>query len=292
MRKSIFLLFLLLAIGLSAMAETYIVDRGDTLDSIAQKFGITRTQIVELNPDAGQFIYVGMELTLPDGAHAVTPTQSSSSQGASTQVASTPSYQNQSPQYSESSDDSSDQKWGAFLQFGLGFISHESEHDRTTYTSARLDVTSFTATINGFYNFYQGAKVILGVGYRSTRTYMSATQIGSWGDAEQNDHFLTVPLGLGYTIGSISKLGITPIANFDFNIGLKSTRKNSQNGESVETPKLKAPKTCVDFQLGAHIHLWGFGIFGGYHFPVNKYQKAYFGEDGYFEVGMSCWFNL
>ena len=290
MKKVLLFLCLLFSLGLSAMAETYVVERGDNLDSIAQKFGITRAQIIELNPDAGQFIYVGMELTLPEGATLNSSANTSATNATSNQAVQ--AYQSQNVQYSETADDSSDKKWGAFLQMGLGFIKNESESDHTIHTNSSLDVTSLAITINGFYNFYQGAKVFLGVGYRNTRSYAWASQIGSWSDVEQNDHFLTVPLGLGYSFGSFSKVGITPIANFDFNIGLKSKLKSSTMGESVETPKLKAPKTCVDFQLGAHIHLWDFGIFAGYHFPVNKHQKAYFGEDGYFEVGISGWVNL
>ncbi|MCC8118247.1 MAG: LysM peptidoglycan-binding domain-containing protein [Bacteroidales bacterium] len=278
-----------------ALADTYIVDRGDTLETIAQKFGVTQQQIIDLNPDAASFIYVGMELQIP--ASSANPANTANPVSANTTVTyNAPSnqfQQNAVKVESESSaNDNSEQKWGCFIQMGLGFIKNKSVSDKSTYSSARMDVTSFAATINGFYDFYQGAKAFVGLGYRSSDSYAYESEIGSHSSLEQNNHFLTVPLGLGYTFGSFSKIGLTPIAAFDFNIGLKSKIKGKQNGSDVSMPKPKTPKTCVDFQLGAHIHLWGFGIFGSYHFPVNKKQKGYFGEDGYFEVGISGWLNL
>lgn len=41
------------------------VDVGETLNSIAQRYGTTEARIIELNPDAADFIYVGMELVIP-----------------------------------------------------------------------------------------------------------------------------------------------------------------------------------------------------------------------------------
>lgn len=45
---------------------THTVARGETLASIATQYGVTEKQIIEANPDAAQFIYVGMELTIPN----------------------------------------------------------------------------------------------------------------------------------------------------------------------------------------------------------------------------------
>lgn len=63
-----FLFAMVLGVGiLSAQTKTikHIVDRGETLESIAKRYGTTNQKIIELNPDAEQFIYVGMELLIP-----------------------------------------------------------------------------------------------------------------------------------------------------------------------------------------------------------------------------------
>lgn len=55
---------------MSAMAQTvrkHVVERGETIESIAEKYGVPKESIIEMNPDAAQFVYVGMELDVPEG---------------------------------------------------------------------------------------------------------------------------------------------------------------------------------------------------------------------------------
>ncbi|MDO4161319.1 MAG: LysM peptidoglycan-binding domain-containing protein [Prevotellaceae bacterium] len=67
-------LVMLFSIAL-AVAQTntikHTVERGETLASIAEKYGTTEAKIIELNPDAAQFVYVGMELNVPMANHTV-----------------------------------------------------------------------------------------------------------------------------------------------------------------------------------------------------------------------------
>lgn len=56
----------------TAQVATHIVERGETLNSIAQKYGVTEQQILDINPDAAQFIYVGMELNIPTTKNVMT----------------------------------------------------------------------------------------------------------------------------------------------------------------------------------------------------------------------------
>lgn len=44
----------------------HVIERGETLESIAARYGVTTEEIIKLNPDAAQFVYVGMELNLPE----------------------------------------------------------------------------------------------------------------------------------------------------------------------------------------------------------------------------------
>lgn len=68
--QKIFAVFIATLVGLnmcSAQTKTvkHTVERGETLESIAKRYGTTNDKLIELNPDASQFIYVGMELTIP-----------------------------------------------------------------------------------------------------------------------------------------------------------------------------------------------------------------------------------
>lgn len=63
----------------SVLAQTvkkHIVERGETVESIAEKYGVTKASIIEINPDAAQFVYVGMELKIPEGGKTVEKTSS------------------------------------------------------------------------------------------------------------------------------------------------------------------------------------------------------------------------
>lgn len=52
--------------------KKHVVERGETLASIAEKYGVSQEEITKLNPDAAQFVYVGMELTVPGKANTAT----------------------------------------------------------------------------------------------------------------------------------------------------------------------------------------------------------------------------
>lgn len=85
-KTAIFLIVALTAAS-SAGAETrHILERGETLESVAKKYGITTEQIIALNPDAKSFTYVGMELIIPETA----TTRSDSAAAASTGTVATP----------------------------------------------------------------------------------------------------------------------------------------------------------------------------------------------------------
>lgn len=70
-RKRFLSAMCMVAFGVSfAMAQTntikHTVDRGETLQSIAKRYATTEAKIIELNPNAAQFVYVGMELVIPN----------------------------------------------------------------------------------------------------------------------------------------------------------------------------------------------------------------------------------
>lgn len=69
-RKRFFSIMCMVALGVSfSIAQTntikHTVDRGETIKSIAKHYATTEAKIIELNPDAAQFVYVGMELVIP-----------------------------------------------------------------------------------------------------------------------------------------------------------------------------------------------------------------------------------
>lgn len=66
LRRTILLMLCVFLSAIAAVANvTHVVNRGETIQSIAQRYGLTPEQIIQANPQAAQFIYVGMELSIP-----------------------------------------------------------------------------------------------------------------------------------------------------------------------------------------------------------------------------------
>ncbi len=53
--------------GYAQETVTHVVKRGETIESIADRYGTTADTILRLNPDAADFVYVGMELKIEKG---------------------------------------------------------------------------------------------------------------------------------------------------------------------------------------------------------------------------------
>lgn len=63
----------LISLSAQTTTMTHVIDRGETIETIAEKYGVTPQSIIDLNPAAAQFVYVGMELTIPYATDAQTP---------------------------------------------------------------------------------------------------------------------------------------------------------------------------------------------------------------------------
>lgn len=71
--KKIFLSFiaLILSVSVFAQAVVHTVQRGETLESIAQKYGVSTQDLLNANPDAKEYLYTGMKITIPAVQKAV-----------------------------------------------------------------------------------------------------------------------------------------------------------------------------------------------------------------------------
>lgn len=68
MKKNILIFIAIVLFSGASFAQTrkHTVQRGETLETIANRYETSVAEITELNPDASRFIYVGMELIIPD----------------------------------------------------------------------------------------------------------------------------------------------------------------------------------------------------------------------------------
>lgn len=237
----------------------HIVDRGETLASIASRYGVTQEDIIQLNPDAAQFVYVGMELSIPEKENAAT-----------TNVAvvkeSTPQKQVQYPESSMQDSTVPESKFKICFEIGYGFLDSGGSGSAFAYEAA------IGANYYFLDNVYAGARI----GYNSSSV---SSQI-----YDASYHFLEIPLEVGYDWSTSSgKFGVIPFGGFGFNIGLKGTSEIKGLGKS----KAKiGGKTGVDMRFGLRFNIMGFLLTGSYRIPLNDNQKAFFGEDAYPEISI------
>lgn len=58
-------LFSMVALTVAAQTVTHVVERGETIETIAAKYGITTEALLKANPEAADFFFVGMKLQIP-----------------------------------------------------------------------------------------------------------------------------------------------------------------------------------------------------------------------------------
>ena len=77
MKKKLFSCAIMLLVSImTCMAQTmksHTVQRGETLESIAQKYGVTVEAIKQANPGMGGYFYVGMGLKIPNKVETILP---------------------------------------------------------------------------------------------------------------------------------------------------------------------------------------------------------------------------
>ena len=291
MIKKYFLSVLFCTVCMFTMAQsqtvTHIVQRGETIESIAQIYKVSVEDINKANPNADGIVYVGMKLNIPTSS--VQPKTSSrdvsieTSQTQELTPERTP-IKNVSKEDKKYSASSEDKKYGKFIiagELGYGFIKGSSNFMYEGTIGANYTLP---------YNLYVGARI----GYNSANYNESLKIEGENINAEQKCHFLQIPIEFGYSLKNESEsLGLIPFVGFNTNIGLSGKYKQRILGTGGEesSKKLKiGGKVGIGARVGIRVHLLGFDITGSYQIPLNDKQKEWFGKDAFPEISLAWGF--
>lgn len=127
---------------------THIMQKGETLQTVAARYSTTTQAIIELNPEAADFTYVGMELKIP----VATPTYSESTLKTpiSTSASEYLDYNtaNSTQQYADSYHDESE----VWNPYGIGYIANFSNNGKGFY-GFTYEYLPYSGGL-GFYMFY------------------------------------------------------------------------------------------------------------------------------------------
>lgn len=291
MIKRFFFSVLLCIVCMFAMAQsqivTHVVQRGETLESIAEYYKVSVDDINKANPNADGMVYVGMKLNIPTSSRPQ-KVSNNDNQGEPTytQENNIENHSNDKvfQEHKNSTAKNKDEKVGKFEfagELGFGFIKGADNfmYEATVGANYRLP-----------YNLYVGARI----GYNSAN-YIGLIAIdGQNINAEQNYHLLEIPIEFGYSLKNESEtLGLIPFVGFNTNIGLSGKYKQRVLGTGGKEGSQKVKiggKVGVGARIGVRVCLWGFDITGAYQIPLNNKQKGWFGKDAFPEITLAWGF--
>lgn len=291
MIKKMILSVLLCTVCVFTMAQsqtvTHVVQRGETIESIAEYYKVSVEDINKANPNADGIVYVGMKLNIPTSSKPqIVSNNDNQGESTYTQENNIKHHSNnkvyQEHKYKAAKNE--DEKVGKFEfagELGFGFIKGADNfmYEATVGANYRLP-----------YNLYIGARI----GYNSAN-YTGLIKIeGQNINAKQNYHLLEIPIEFGYSLKNESEtLGLIPFVGFNTNIGLSGKYKQRilGTGGKEEPQKVKiGGKVGIGARVGVRVCLWGFDITGSYQIPLNDKQKGWFGKDAFPEITLAWGF--
>ena len=265
-----------------AVAQTnivkHVVDRGETLASIAKRYATTEAKIIELNPDAAQFVYVGMELKIPvekvnDVVKEDNPkTLNNGISDTSVQFETDIKSKNQPFP-----------RWTGTASIAYGLIPKPKGSDVSGSSFAYSMSIGANYTVDN--SLYIGAR--LGYGLTNTCLLMHLG-VAQYESVTIENHMVVLPIEIGYNWPLIKdKFELIPYGGVDLNYCVKSTKKEGVGSNATKESYKPKDRLGVNGRIGLRLNLYGFYLGGSYVFSFDKN----FGEnDGYPEISIGMTF--
>ena len=284
MIKRFFLSVLLCTVCVLAMAQsqtiTHIVQRGETIESIADYYKVSVADINKANPNADGIIYVGMKLNIPTSTSPKneTRTEKTTTSGISS---------NENTSYvlqSSTTKKSYDNETTLGLQFARVKASYlfPTEMEKSSRGHYRSSY-NLSFVLEGEYVFNPNIFAGFGLGYMAQGSCNSDRNQDEDGIRYQQYksqyHYVMVPLSIGY------RMPITKNVNIDAYTGPVVTcvvAGNSQyrtsTSEKWNKTKLKDMNNVKYFtpfwNIGARVNLWSFELGAEYWYLLTKTNEG------------------
>lgn len=282
-------------IAMAQSTKVHVVERGETIETIAKKYGITKDALVMLNPDAAQFVYVGMELTIPM-VDSLIVKESGNAQAETSDVSQNSESIENSEELKQSSNHEKDSRYEYEIFAGLsvnGFTGTDAENYDTK--------CGFNVGVSGRYyildNFFAEASLAIATkGYQ----YDSLASSGSnWDDEGANydgelttkytSYNIDVPVLLGYRVSVNDDLSLKIKAGpyFTYALSGKETEKGFQtiypDIHSSETEHIDEETKIGDMDGFKN---FGYGVHAGLSIDYKNYILS-----AYYQRGLSKVFD-
>lgn len=231
-----------MATGIMSADIIHTVNRGETLSSIAQKYGVSEEKIIKANPQAAQFIYVGLELTIPTSSAptsspipstSVKPIPESSENEASKPSSVVDSKEVYTPVLSHSDN------W--FSQYGVNYLANFKDADKGYYGF-------FFELIN---EYGWGGFFLIDLNYGIVDDWGALSRLGVTRGTRFGDHIYgSIPMCLNY--GMISY--VSGMDYDEYRDKLIIHKDNAYVWGLSLTPKLVFSYSKVHFNIGLDVN--------------------------------------
>lgn len=276
------IMILVASIGMAQEVISHVVERGETLESIAQKYGITTSQLREANPDINDFFYVGMKLSIPQLTK--TELQKKSQNNISDSEESVleeripiqvDSQNNIGNTFQQSVLDSKANSWHFFFRLGPSIFRTEksgslSRNDSKSYSTS----VGFEITLGVHYYFTDQFYLSGGLGYYSASSSTSLSSIGDSFRSETTSHNIILPIEVGVVFPISSKFGIVlqvgPSLLYTVGGKMKIGNEEMSFSEWENNTNQSIDKFSAFARVGGGIKWEGFTLMGYYGIPLTK----------------------
>ena len=265
--------------------KEHVIERGETIETIADKYGVTIDDITNANPEIKDMFFAGMVIRIPESTSDTSSDNDDpyirilrqSDNGDNDYVAdSTTSDEDNNSDYT-AQDGLNDMRLkgnnGLRFKIGYNINSIYSSKGKDNLSANYSSGASIGFNILFRHYFLDGLYGEAGTGLNwsstNTTTYVFETEFMDRTKIKSEYQTFAIPIDLfvGYTFGFSSKVGLDLYTGPMVNIGVYNSRKTNGKNFTSKT------STGFGWSAGASVHLADFDLGACYTFPLTDNLK-------------------
>lgn len=267
--------------------KEHIIERGETLESIAKKYGVTTDAIIKLNPVVKDMFYSGMIINIPEKINSGTalPSSTTSAETQASDITHNQAVESQSyvmqevtsqtadytPSYMEEMSDKGSSDLRFLIGYDINTIKNSHVNNKDMYSNG------FSMSAEFLYRYYFINRLYgeggVGITCTSTSAMMKSP---SYKKYTTDNYAIPLDINVGYTIPFGDKFGIDIFTGPEFQFTVSNTFKEDGN----KTRYKGDGKSGVAWDFGINLSLASFNIGAEYRLPLtNNYSVEALGND-------------
>ena len=295
---------MLMACATTAIAQnsqTYVVQRGETIVSIAKKYGLSEAELRQANPDLEDFFFVGMKLNIPK-AHSHSTTESDNNNSNESQKALTDNEKdpnntkltaNQSL-YDGSTLENSESlanTWHLAYRMGASFYKIETNGSFTSGGRTYENKTGFEVDLLGHYYITENLFLSFGLGYYETASSSSIAAFGYNNRSEIKSRNVIAPIEIGLNIPIVKdKIAIIAETGPSFAYALGGYYKNGSEKKSFSEMEddydVDIERFGSFYRISAGLNIYNFRLMYFYGIPLSKKSVNVYKDKNFWGISM------